>query len=111
MTSKSIEIFCFVTARKRSLGQGNAFTRICQSVRGGGKESLYDVTSCPTAWSHVPPGEGAYVSGPCSFQGVSAQGVLSDRDPLGQRTSHPGQRPLWYGKERGVRILLECIFF
>ena len=95
------------------------------SGEGVGKGSLYDVTSCPTAWSHVPPREGASVSGPCSFQGVSAQGVLPDRDPLdrelperkpqtetplGQRTP-PEQRPLWYGKDRGVRILLECIIF
>ena len=54
------------TTRKRSLGQGNVFTGVCQSFCSQG-------------------------------EGVSVWGV----DP-------PGQRPP-YGKERAVRILLECI--
>ena len=28
--------FCFITARKRSLGQGNVFTPVCHSVHMGG---------------------------------------------------------------------------
>ena len=40
-----------VTARKSSLGQGNVFTGVCLSMVGG---SLYYVTSCLAAWSHVP---------------------------------------------------------
>ena len=44
-----------ITARKRSLGQGNIFTGMCQSFCPWGREgSLYDVTSCLAAWSHVP---------------------------------------------------------
>ena len=43
------------TARKRSLGKGNVFTRMCHSVHG---RSLYGVTSC---LSLVP----------CPFQGRS----------------------------------------
>ena len=38
-----------ITARKRSLGQGTVFTPVCLFMGG-----LYDVTSCLTAWSHVP---------------------------------------------------------
>ena len=30
------ENFCFITARKRSLGQGNMFTDVCLSTGGGG---------------------------------------------------------------------------
>ena len=46
------------TARKRSLWQGNVFTPVCQSFcsQGGSRGSLYDVTSCLDAWSHVPTG-------------------------------------------------------
>ena len=43
------------TARKRSLGQGNVFTRMCHSVHGG-RGSLYDATSCLAVWSHVLSG-------------------------------------------------------
>ena len=39
-----------ITARKRSLGQGNVCTGVCLSTGG----SLYDVTSYLDAWSHVP---------------------------------------------------------
>ena len=42
-----------ITARKRSLGQGNVFRSICYSVHWGGGP-LYDVTSCLAASSHVP---------------------------------------------------------
>ena len=45
----------FITARKQSLGQGTVFTRVCLFSNAG---SLYDVTSCLTAWSHVPSGRG-----------------------------------------------------
>ena len=61
------------TARKRSLGQGNVFTRMCHSVHGG-RGSLYDVTSCLAAWSHVL--SGGSVSGPMYFLGVSVSGPI-----------------------------------
>ena len=50
---------------------------------GGG--SLYNITSCLAAWSHVPLG------------GISAQGGLCQGDP-----------PLPYSEEWAVCILLEC---
>ena len=37
-------MICIFTARKRSLGKGNAFYRRCLSTGAGG--CLYDVTSC-----------------------------------------------------------------
>ena len=82
-----------ITTRKRSLGQGNVFTHGCPSVHGGG--SLYDVTSCLVAWSHVPS-RGVSVSGPMFLRGGLCQGEPLDRDPP-------------YGEEWAVRILLECI--
>ena len=60
-----------ITARKRSLGQGNDFTGVCLSTGG----SLYDVTSCLAAWSHVPS-RGPLSLAPCSFQGVSVPGRM-----------------------------------
>ena len=74
----------------------------------GGRGSLYDVTSCLAAWSHVPSG------GLCLWFHVPSGGSLS-------RGGSPWQRLPWtetplnrdhsppYGKERAVRILLECI--
>ena len=67
-----------ITARKRSLGQGNVFTHVCHSVQGG---SLYDVSSCLDVWCHVPSGVGGSLSlVPCSFGGGSLSGRLLDRD-------------------------------
>ena len=70
---------------------------------GGGRRSLYDTTSCLAVWYHVPLG-GVSVSGPMFLLGGlhrGGGGVLLGRLP-------PKQRPP-YGKERAVRILLECI--
>ena len=36
----------YLPPAKRSLGQGNVFTRVCHFVHGGVGGSLYDVTSC-----------------------------------------------------------------
>ena len=69
------------TARKRSLGLDNIFTRICLST---GEGVLPDRDPPEPTLNRDTP----------------------DRDPPGQRP--PGQRPL-YGKEQAVRILLECI--
>ena len=103
----SIAIF---TARKRSLGQGNVFTPVCHSAHGGGGGGLCMISLL------------VRLPGPMFLRGVSVSvpmflpGGLPDRDPLGQR--YPGQRPpdrdppdspLLYGKERALRILLECI--
>ena len=72
----SILLECFlVTTHKQSLGQGNDFTRVCHSVHGG---SLYDVTSCLAARSHVPSRGGLW--GSLSHGGLCAgRGSLSGR--------------------------------
>ena len=83
-----------------------------------GRGSLYDVTSCLAAWSHVPfggfclwshvPSGDSLSLVPCSFRGFSIQGSLPDKKP--QTETSPQQRtPPQYGKERVVHILLECI--
>ena len=87
------------TARKRSLGQGNIFTGVCQSIcswRGGG------------LWCHFP--FGCLV--PCSFQGclcpgclclgdlcpgVTIGGSLSERPPRGPHMVKSGKEAsYWY---------------
>ena len=71
---------CIFTSLKRSLGQGNVFTHVCHSVHEG-RESMYDVTSCLAAWSHVP-----------------SRGYLS-LDPPGQRwTETPLSRTIKSGR-------------
>ena len=58
------------TTRKRSLGQGNMFTGLCQSfcLQEG---SLYNVTSCLSAWPDVPSmGAGLYPGGSLSSGGL-----------------------------------------
>ena len=42
----------FITARKRSLGQGNIFTPVCHSVHGGGGQYLTRYT--PRHQAHTP---------------------------------------------------------
>ena len=69
-----------VTARKRSLGQGNVSTGICLSTGGGGGS----VPACIT---------GHMIGGLCPGGGM---GGVCQGDPP-------------YGNERVVRIPLECI--
>ena len=81
--SYAIENGSFVenfTARKRSLGQSNVFTRVCHSVQRR---------------VSVQRGRGSCPGGLC-------RGGLCRGDPP-RRETHP------YGKELAVRILLECI--
>ena len=99
------------------------------SVNRGG--SLYDVTACLAAWSHVPSGGslsmdvsawgvsvqgvsvwGVSVQGGGSVWGVSVWGVtVPIKTP---QTETPRQKPPTlaetplYCEERAVRILLEC---
>ena len=68
-----------------------------------GEGSLYDVTSCLAAWSHIPSGGRVSVSGSMflpggslslvsySFLGVSLIETPLNRDPL--EKDAPGQRP------------------
>ena len=78
----------FITARKRNLGQGNIFQKHLSDHMGGGL----------CLWSHVPSDVGGSLSG-----GLPAQKPPPTETP-------PLDRDLTrYGKERVVRILLECI--
>ena len=76
-----------VTARKRSLGQGNVFRSICLSTGG----SLYDFTFTLAVWSHVP-----------SWGSLSLAPSPTETPP--PPTAHLPP----YGEEWAVRILLEC---
>ena len=51
----------FVTARKRSLGQGNILAPVCHSVHRGGVPDTPVTWSRhpPRTWSRHPPGPGA----------------------------------------------------
>ena len=119
-----------ITARKRSLGQGNVFAGDCLSTGG----SLFDVTSCLADWSNVPFGgslslvqcsfwggggsvQGRFLSrgflsgglcprggGLCPGDGVSVRGSLSGGSVQGD----PPDRDPPYSDERAVCILLEC---
>ena len=91
--SKRIHIPIFTT-RKRSLGQGNVFTRGCHSVRGG----CLCMMSLPV-WLPGP----MFLSRGVSIQGVSVRGVFVQEGSLSRETL------CQYSKERAVRILLECI--
>ena len=72
-----------ITARKRSLGQGNVFTGVCLSI------GEYDVTSCLVVWFHV------------HSKGSVSVGESASRW-VGQ-TSLPPET-----EKQVVRILLEC---
>ena len=82
----------YVPNRKREVQVGFTARKVMflhLSVCPGG--SLYNVTSCPATWYHVPSGGLCLV--PCSFQ---RSGVSVRRDPT------PAV------DERALRILLEC---
>ena len=87
-----------------------SFCTLGMSGEGG---SLYDVTFCLTAWSHVPS-EGlcpwSHVPLGVSVQWVSVvQGCLCPGGSLSMGGHYPGDRdtPSTVDK-RAVRILLEC---
>ena len=68
----------FVTAHKRSLGQGNISTPVCQSFCSQG--SLYEFTSCQAAWSHVP--SGVSLSAGLCLGGLCPEGLCPGRGSL-----------------------------
>ena len=98
---------CFQYITKRSLGQGNVFTRVYHSVHGEGEGLCMTSIICLAAWSHVPS-RGTLVL--CSFW--KRRDSLQGTDPPGQR--HPQtetlllpprtETPSLYGKEWVVRI-------
>ena len=84
-------------AHSRSLGNGNVFTHVCNSVHRG---PLYDVTSCLVAWSHVPSG------GLCPWSHVPSRGLCLGRHcPENPQKTHRHRDPTF---KRALRILLEC---
>ena len=88
-----------ITARKRSLGQGNMFTGVCLSTGGcllpGG---AWPRGVCLLPGGCLHPGGGSAPGGPWSQGGVCSQGG-------------PGGDPRGWLLLRVVRILLECILF
>ena len=68
LTFQDLKTGFILTARKRSLGQGNVFRGVCLSMG-----CLYDVTSCLAAWSHVPSG------GLCPWSHIPSGKSLSRR--------------------------------
>ena len=103
--------FCIITIRKRSLGQGNIFTGVCQSFCPGGLP-LHDVTSCLAAWSHFPSGKGVSVLGLIFLPWGSLSWGVSVQEGLLPGGLCPGG--LCPGvsvrdTSRTVCILLECI--
>ena len=78
-------IVVLFTTRRRSSEQGTVFTPVCLFTGG----SLYDVTSCLAAWSHVPSG---WVSGP-----IFLLEGLPDSDPW-------TETPLWTEPRPGQRL-------
>ena len=104
-----------VTARKRSLGQGNIFTPVCHSVhRGACVVALGGVGTCVVAWGGMRG---------CSWGGMHGSSWGVHGCSGGHAWLLPGGRHAWllgrrawdttkYGdtvNERVVRILLECI--
>ena len=84
-----------VTVRKRSLGQGNVFTPVCDSVREGGSLS-----------QHAPMHHRSHDGGGGLCRGgVCPRGSLSGGFLLGR----PDNRDPRYGNKWVVHILLECI--
>ena len=88
-TKKDIS-YCIITARKRSLGQGNIFTPVCHSVHRGGRAWLLWGGH---AWSLG--GMRGRSGGVCV---VAPGGCAWDTTRHGDTVN-----------ERAVRILLECI--
>ena len=72
LTSRTLPTFCtllspvrtltIITARKRSLGQGNIFTPVCHSVHGGEYLTRYPLpgTRCPPPGHQVHPPDTRY---------------------------------------------------
>ena len=111
-----IFILFVLTARKRSLGQGNIFTSVCHSVQGG--------VACVQKWGACVVKGGCVVKGACMGKGgVCGKGggtCMAKGDVCGEVgvcvvkevcMAGGGERA-WQERQllqRAVRILLECI--
>ena len=93
----------------------NVFTPVCQSFFSQEEGSLYDVTSCLAAsshvssegglclWLHVPSG------GLCLWSHVPSRGVSLTETPPLDRDPSPGQRPLPW-TETGMHFCFRIFF-
>ena len=120
---KSTVTIIIITARKRSLGQGNIFTPVCHSVHRGGHAWLLPgrhvwllpggVCGCSRGVCVVAPGgERAWLL-PGGVHGCSQGGM---RGCSAGCVVAPGEACVvalggcvWLLNERAVRVLLECI--
>ena len=88
---------------QRSCGQGYVFTRVCDSVHGGGglqaERTPPDQAGRPPGTRQSPPGPGR--------ENLPPPG--SGRETPRTRQTPPGSRLQHTVNERPVRILLECI--
>ena len=89
---ETFHILQFITARKRSLGQGNIFRSMCQEFcpRGGGVclSACWDTTPPPGPGRH-PPGPGRHPPGPGRHPPRPGKHPQT-RHPLGTRQAPPG---------------------
>ena len=105
-----LSIFSLVTARKRSLGQGNIFTPVCHSVQGGHALLLRGggvsvVAGVMHGCSGGGGGRGACMVALGGMRGCSGgHAWLLPGGHAWDMTTHGDTV-----NERAVRILLECI--
>ena len=90
------KLFYVITARKRSLGQGNIFTPVCHSVHGGGGRG-----AC-VAGGRVWLGGACVARGACMAGGVCVAGGMHGQGVHGQGgTCMAGGGHVWLGGMHG----------
>ena len=91
---------------QRSCGQGYVFTRVCDSVHGGGSPGR----PLPPA-GRTPPGSGRHPPARRTPPGSGRPPLQWEHPPRDQADTPPppGRRLQHTVNERPVRILLECI--
>ena len=119
MNMSTSVISLFITARKRSLRQGNIFTPVCHSVHRGGLPSRRPpLAGSPPGRRHPPagrpPGKEAPLAGRPPSPGKEALPREGGTPPAGRppgRSPPPRQGDPPPGRLllQVVRILLECI--
>ena len=126
MVNVAFQKCSIITARKRSLGQGNIFTPVCHSVHRGGIPACIAgsiptclaaggrcaIPACIGEWGvlllGVPGPGGAWSRGMPGLGGGSAPGGSAPGGPA-SRGVPGGDPPPGLLLLRAVRILLECI--
>ena len=103
----------FITARKRSLGQGNIFSSMCQEFcpQGGGVclSACWDTTPGSTPPEHSPPPPRALTTTPESRHPQGADPAWEQAPPRADTPTAPVQCMLGHTvNKRAVCILLEC---